>query len=115
MHHKDVNMKTADPERYKEWRPEDLVCITRQEHIAIHKPESGKGENHPMYGRHHTPETKAKISVKSSQYRHSDESKKKIGDAHRGQHYNDGEENPFYGQHHTDEVKEKIRKARKAY
>ena len=45
----------------------------------------GSGENHPMYGKHHTSEAKRKIS-----------------EAMRG------ENNPMYGKHHADEVKKKI-------
>ncbi len=45
----------------------------------------GSGENHPMYGKHHTAEAKRKIS-----------------DAVRG------ERNPMYGRSHTDETKKKI-------
>lgn len=45
----------------------------------------GSGENHPMYGKHHTAEAKRKISEAMS-----------------------GENNPMYGKHHTDETKNKI-------
>lgn len=46
-----------------------------------------KGEKHPWYGRHHSEETKQKISS----------------------HINfKGENNPFYGKHHSDKSKEKL-------
>ena len=45
-----------------------------------------KGKNHPMYGRHHTKETKEKMSK-----------------SHKGK--SDGDKNPMYGKHHTDEWK----------
>ena len=45
----------------------------------------GSGENHPMYGKHHTAEAKRKISEAMS-----------------------GENNPMYGKNHSDETKEKI-------
>jgi endogenous inhibitor of DNA gyrase (YacG/DUF329 family) len=48
------------------------------------------GENHPLYGKHRSEETK-----------------KKISDAHKG------ENNPFYGKHHTKETKKKISEANK--
>ena len=45
----------------------------------------GSGENHPMYGKHHTAEAKHKISEATR-----------------------GENNPMYGKNHTDETKKKI-------
>lgn len=52
------------------------------------------GENNPMYGKHHTEETKRKLS-----------------EAHKGKYT--GENNPMYGKHRSNEVKEKLRKANK--
>ena len=37
MHHKDESLRYNDPDRYIEWRPEDLIVITREEHAFIHK------------------------------------------------------------------------------
>jgi group I intron endonuclease len=53
---------------------------------------SGKGN--PFYGKHHTDETKKKIS--------ENRKGKTAGEAH-----------PFYGKHHTDETKNKISENRK--
>ena len=50
--------------------------------------EAQKGEKHPMYGKHHTEETKKKISENLK-----------------------GENNHFYGKHHTEETKKKISEA----
>lgn len=36
LHHKDPDLMVNDIDRYNEWRPEDLVVLTRQEHAAIH-------------------------------------------------------------------------------
>ena len=36
LHHKDVDLKKNDPERYNEWRIEDLVPMTKSEHIKYH-------------------------------------------------------------------------------
>ena len=47
------------------------------------------GENHPMYGKHLTKESREKISI-----------------ARKGRYC--GEENPFFGQKHTDETKKII-------
>lgn len=49
-----------------------------------------KGEDHPWWGRHHTPETKEKIAA-----------------AKRGRGI--GKDNPFYGQHHSEKTKQFLR------
>ena len=36
LHHKDVNLKTDDPERYAEWRIEDLVPMSLKDHMKLH-------------------------------------------------------------------------------
>lgn len=36
LHHIDTTMKSRDPKRYSEWRPEDLQVMTVQEHRALH-------------------------------------------------------------------------------
>ena len=60
---------------------ENLNYGTRNKKIS----DSKKGENHPMYGKHHTEETKQKISKA-----------------------NKGKNSPMYGKHHTEETKQKI-------
>lgn len=52
------------------------------------------GEKNPMYGRHHTEETK-----------------KKISESRKGKY--SGQNSPMYGKHHTEETKDKIRNANK--
>ena len=80
IHH--INQKKDDN------RIENLTCMTLSAHMKLHTT----GENHPFFGKHHTEESKRKIS----------ESKK-------GKYL--GENNPNYGRHHTDETKEKLRLA----
>ena len=89
---------------------EELVFLTSREHTALHK----KGKHNPFYGKHHTEESKKKISEarkgeKNSFYgkHHTEESKKKISEARKG------EKNPFYGKQLTEEHKKKLSKARK--
>ena len=54
--------------------------------------ETVTGVNNAFYGKHHTDETKAKLSlIKKEKYANP-------------------ENNPFYGKHHSDETKEAIRK-----
>ena len=61
-----------------------------------------KNEN-PFYGKHHTDETKNKISNKNKNRKISKEERE------MRQRINSKENNPFYGKHHTDETKNKIK------
>ena len=53
LHHIDMEMKDRDPERYKLWLPHDVVLMTRQEHMKIHKT-----------GTHHSLSTREKMRQK---------------------------------------------------
>lgn len=53
VHHKDCNSVNN--------RPENLMCLTKEEHNRIHRELGQKlGEKNPFYGKHHTQETKNK-------------------------------------------------------
>lgn len=97
------------------------------------------GVNNPMFGRHHTIESKIKMSMKRSGKQCSMEHKRKLREAHLGKipwnkgkkHSEEtkrnmrknhadfkGERNPMFGKqsamhgkHHTDETKRKIKEA----
>ena len=103
----------------------NLVYITQSEHTSIHNKvmseatkrkisAANKGENHPMYGKHLSEETKQKQSDSLKGHKVSEETKKKIGDAKKGNTYmlgkkltedakrkisesHIGEKNPMYG------------------
>ena len=64
----------------------ELIFLTRTEHAKLHM----KGKNHPLYGKHHSEETKRKMS----------EAKK-------------CENNPLYSKHLSEETKKKISEVRK--
>ena len=70
----------------------------KQEHS-----ERVSGENHPMYGKHHSDDTKHKISDAKTGKPMSEEARKKLSER------NSGEGNPMAGKHHSEETKEKIR------
>lgn len=36
LHHKDVTLRLSNPERYNQWRIEDLVPMTKSEHRRLH-------------------------------------------------------------------------------
>ena len=61
-----------------------------------------KGENNPRYGKHHTDETKVKISKKLEGRKNPEHSKRMKS-----------ENNPRYGKHHSEETKQKLSKTLK--
>lgn len=67
---------------------------------------SNSSENHHMYGKHHTEETKEKLREASLRYWTEDKKKE------RSEQYK-GKNNPMYGKHHTQEAIDKINKDRK--
>ena len=47
LHHTDVNMKTENPIRYNEWRPEDLVPMSKAQHRELcMRQQNKKGTYH---------------------------------------------------------------------
>ena len=76
------------------------------------------GEKHPMFGKHHSEETKKKIGKshkgKPSHNKGkpmSEKTKKKLSESKKG--LQAGEKNPMFGKHHSDETKLKISKVHK--
>ena len=63
LHHIDPSWRKNDPERYIQWNLEDLELMTKSEHSRLH----GTGENNPMYGKHHTEESKDKMRLPFSE------------------------------------------------
>lgn len=64
LHHKDPTMRYNNPERYKQWNPEDLVVMTRAEHVKLHHTGiSKKAWNKGKYNIY-TDEAKAKMREK---------------------------------------------------
>ena len=77
----------------------ELIFLRKGEHTSLRKVSDStreklraakQGENHPMYGKHHTEETKNKIAEAMK-----------------------GENNPMYGKKHSDAAKKKIAEASK--
>lgn len=54
LHHKDVTLRANDPERYNQWRIEDLQVMTSREHMELH--------NTLRRGTHRNEDTKNKIA-----------------------------------------------------
>jgi len=74
------------------------LCLCCKNGLFCSSSCAKSGENHPLYGKHHTEETKRKMSGK----KHSEESKRKMSINRMG------EKNPFYGQEHSEETKRKM-------
>ena len=36
LHHKNPDLQYTDPDRYNEWRPEDLMVMTIGDHMSLH-------------------------------------------------------------------------------
>lgn len=87
--------KLSDIQKNK-WQDEEY----RQNQIEKHKWQAG--EKHPWFGRHHTEETKEKISNSHKGMPVSESTRKKLSDM------NSGVNNPFYGRKHSEETRKKI-------
>lgn len=110
-----------DEETYNRWKEKVIAYNTsdesrqnrREKNIGkkysaeINAKKGKQGSDHPMYGKHHTEETKRKISESNIGRTQSEEARKKISDATRG------EKNPFYGKTHSEESKRKMSEALK--
>lgn len=72
------------------------------------------GPNHPMYGKHHTEETKEKLRQANLGKKQSEETKQKKREKMLGRY--DGEKHPMHGTKHSEEHKAKISESlKKAY
>jgi len=103
--------------------------LTEEVKDKISKTLSGK--NHPWYGKHHSEETKIKISKANKGRKFSKEHRKNLSDANSGEkHHNYGKhlsretrsrmskaqqgiKNAMYGKHHSEFTKNKMSKMRR--
>lgn len=69
--------------------------------------EATTGENHPMYGKHHTEETRKKMSEANKGKTLSEETKRKLSEAFKGENH------PMYGKQHKEETKKKMSESKK--
>ena len=77
----------------------NLVYLTRSEHVKIHS-----NGNKNMLGKHHSEETKRKLSEANKNM--SEETKKKMSEVHKGN-------KNMLGKHHSEETKRKMSEAKK--
>ena len=122
LHHVDENMRHENVERYIQWRPEDVVIMTKQEHMSLHQ----SGEKNINCRIPFTPERLKKMSEVMTGDKNpnwgkprSEETKKKIGDSNRGKKRTEeyrkrmsemmsGENHPFYGKKLPEEWRKHI-------
>lgn len=41
LHHKDITLKSVDYKRYCEWRIDDLIPMSKSEHVSLHNKLNG--------------------------------------------------------------------------
>lgn len=86
----------------------NLEAMTESEHHKLHN----QGKNNPFYGKHHTEETKKKLSELHKGKKLSEETKKKISKKTSGKNHpmygKTGENSPCYGKKHSKETKRKM-------
>ena len=89
LHHKDPTLRHTDINRYNEWRIEDVVPMTNEEHSRLHHIGT-----HYKLGHKHSAESRAKMSASMKGRKAwnkgispSDEVRKKMSEADRGTHW----------------------------
>lgn len=117
MHHIDPTLRYRDYERYLEWRIEDLMVMSFSDHSKLHT----QGEDNPMYGKHHTEETKAKLSESLTGREFTLEHRENLSKASKGRPKSEehkrklSEANKGKGSPRTEETRKKMSEAKKAY
>lgn len=91
----------------------NLVYLTRSEHMRNHK----KGKNHPLYGNHHSEETKRRMSESKKGIKLSEETRKKMSESKKGKLLSEETKRKMSesrkGKHCSEEIKQKISEANK--
>jgi group I intron endonuclease len=81
--------------------------LEQQEALRKQFSKKNSGSGNPMYGKHHSEETKEKLRQIDKSYTQTDEYRKNMSIAKFG------EKNGMYGKHHTEESKKKMSDAKK--
>ena len=92
---------------------EELIFMRFEEHSTLHH----KGENNPFFGKHHSEETRQKLSESHKGKHHSEESRKKMSEAHKGKHLSEEHRRnmsaALKGKHNSAEARKKMSEAHK--
>lgn len=97
---KELNTKVPNGYNLTDGGEGSIGCIFSDERRR-ELSEKMKGKGNAFYGKHHSEETKAKLSKANKGRKHSEEAKQKMK----------GRISSFKGKHHSEEAKEKLRKA----
>lgn len=79
----------------------ELIFLTKSEHQRLHH----SGKTHHLYGKHHSEETKRKMSLAKIGKKgktHSPQTRRKISESQKG------DKNHFFGKHHSEETRRKM-------
>ena len=100
----------ADEERIlTEYNVRDCIHSYNIKNAAVGMTsEDMTGEKHPLYGKHHTDETRQKMSQAHKGKTLSADTKRKMSEAQKGKR---GKDSPRYGKHHTDATRKKMSQA----
>lgn len=108
-------LELIDSGRYYKVPARELVFLTPKEHRNWpHKgreeanqkmSEAMSGENHPFFGKHHSEETRERISKANIGKRRTLEQKKRISASKTGENH------PLFGKHLPEETRKKMSKA----
>ena len=79
-----------------------ILPLDKQKEIRDNQSIRSQGKNNPMYGKHHSEETKQKISKIDKSYTQTKEYRDNMS------RLQSGEKNPMYGRHHSEKTKQKI-------
>ena len=76
---------------YYNRNPEELIFLKESEHLKLHN----SGDKNPFYGKHHSEETKKKLSEATRGHKnhlgkkHSEETKRKISETKKGRNFSE--------------------------
>lgn len=87
LHHWDESLRHDNIDRYIQWNLYDLEVMGNGEHCKIHN----KGEHNHFFGKHHSEESRKKISEagKGRHYKLSEETRRKMSNAKKGKSLSD--------------------------
>ena len=122
LHHKDETLRKNDPERYNEWRIEDLEMMTMSEHFLLHHKDTNKSEIHRLHvsqslkGHVVSEETRRKLSEAGKGRTISEETRRKMSEAGKKRMTNEERERirrKLIGHDVSEETRRKISEANK--